>query len=76
MRLLNSFTVPLGFLTSIMLQNIETNQGTLWCNPKIFKKSLIVPKNTKIAKGGSLVQVVEQMNKKVDLTRIEKHYAL
>ena len=33
------------FLASILLQNIETNDGgTLWCNPKIFKKSLIVPK--------------------------------
>ena len=28
------------FLTSIVLQNIETNEGgTLWCNPKSFKKS-------------------------------------
>ena len=27
------------FLTSIVLQNIETNEGgTLWCNPKSFKK--------------------------------------
>ena len=27
------------FLTSIVLQNIETNEGeTLWCNPKKFKK--------------------------------------
>ena len=32
------------FLTSIVLQNIETNEGgTLWCNPKNFK-SRIVPK--------------------------------
>ena len=28
-----------NFLTSIVLQNIETNEGgTLWCNPKSFKK--------------------------------------
>ena len=28
------------FLTSIVLQNSETNEGgTLWCNPKSFKKS-------------------------------------
>ena len=27
------------FLTSIVLQNIETNEGgTLWCNPENFKK--------------------------------------
>ena len=27
------------FLTSIVLQNIETNEGgTLWCNPKNLKK--------------------------------------
>ena len=27
------------FLTSIMLQNVETNEGgILWCNPKSFKK--------------------------------------
>ena len=48
MRFLNSVTVPknvkggtlCGFLTSIVLQNIETNEGgTLWCNPKNFKKS-------------------------------------
>ena len=44
MRYLNSVTVPKnvkggpdpsGFLTSIVLQNIETNEEeTLWCNPK------------------------------------------
>ena len=52
MTFLNSVTVPKNvkggtlcdFLTSIVLQNIETNEGgTLWCNPKI-SKSLIVPK--------------------------------
>ena len=51
MRFLNSVTVPkivkggtiCNFLTSIVLQNIETNQGALWCNPKSFK-NLIVPK--------------------------------
>ena len=43
------------FLTSIVLQNIETNEGgTLWCNPKNFKKSRIVPKKSG-AKVGSLV---------------------
>ena len=37
------------FLTSIVLQNIETNEGgTLWCNPKSFKKSRIVPKKSGI----------------------------
>ena len=48
MRFLNSVTVPKNvkggtlcdFLTSIVLQNIETNEGgTFWCNPKSFKKS-------------------------------------
>ena len=48
MIFLNSVTVPknvkggtlCNFLTSIVLQNIETNEGgTLWCNPKKFKKS-------------------------------------
>ena len=48
MRLFNSITVPKNvkggpfaiFLTSIVLQNIETNQGgTLRCNPKSLKKS-------------------------------------
>ena len=48
MRFLNSVTVPKNvkggtlcdFLTSIVLQNIETNEGgTLWCHPKNFKKS-------------------------------------
>ena len=48
MRFLNSVTVPKNvkggtlcdFLTSIVLQNIETNEGgTLWCNLKNFKKS-------------------------------------
>ena len=43
MRFLNSVTVPENVkgapLTSIMLQNIETNEGEiLWCNPKNFKK--------------------------------------
>ena len=63
MRFLNSATVPknvkggpfANFLTSIALQNIETNLGgTLWCNPKNFKKSRIVPKKSG-AKVGSLV---------------------
>ena len=48
MRFFNSVTVPKNvkggtlciFLTSIVLQNIETNEeGTLCCNPKNFKKS-------------------------------------
>ena len=48
MRFLNSVTVPKNvkggtfwdFWTSIVLQNIETNEGgTLWCNLKNFKKS-------------------------------------
>ena len=43
------------FLTSTVLQNNETNEGgTLWCNPKGFEKSRIVPKKSG-AKGGSLV---------------------
>ena len=63
MRFLNSVTVPKNvkggtlwdFLTSILLQNIETNEGgTLWCNPKRFKKSIIVPKK-KWGYGASLV---------------------
>ena len=53
MRFLNSVTVPKNvkggalwdFLTSIVLQNIETNEGeTLWWNPKKFKNR-IFPKN-------------------------------
>ena len=36
---------PWDFLTSIMLQNIETNDGEyLWWNPKISKKNRIVSK--------------------------------
>ena len=43
------------FLTSNVLQNIETKEGgTIWCNPKNFKKSRIVPKKSG-AKVGSLV---------------------
>ena len=53
MRFLNNVTVLKNvkggtlwdFLTSIVLQNVETNEGgTLWCNPKSFKKSRIVLK--------------------------------
>ena len=43
------------FLTSVVLQNTEAKEGgTLWCNPKKFKKSRIVPKKSG-AKVGSLV---------------------
>ena len=43
------------FSTSIVLQNIETNEGgTLWGNPKNFKKSRIAPRKSG-AKVGSLV---------------------
>ena len=39
------------FLTSIVLQNIETNEGeTLWWNPKKVKKSRIVPKKNQSEK--------------------------
>ena len=39
---------PWDFLTSIVLQNIETNEvETLWWNPKNFKKSRTVPKKSK-----------------------------
>ena len=109
MRFLNSVTVSKNvkggtlwdFLTSIVLQNVEKNEGgTLWCNPS-FKKSRIVPK--KVGLWGILsvisrfwtsvlflfvldallrlellrlellrFDVVEQMNKKVDLTRLKK----
>ena len=66
MRFLNSVTVPQNvkgvslwdFFTSIVLKNIETNEGeTLWRNPKKFKKSRIVPKKNpreKYQKGGVL----------------------
>ena len=65
MRFLNSVAVPKNvkggtlwdFLTSIVLQNIETNEGeTLWCNQKNFKKSRIVPKKIRVknTKGGIL----------------------
>ena len=52
MRLLNSVTVPknvkrgtlCGFLTSIVLQNIETNEGGPFGAIQKVSKSLIVPK--------------------------------
>ena len=57
MRFLNSVTVPKNvkggalwdFLTSIVLQNIETNEGgTLWWNPKkVTVSKKIRVKNTK-----------------------------
>ena len=59
MRFLNSVTVPKNvkgrtlwdFLTSIVLQNIETNEGgPFGAIQKVSKKSRIVPK-----KGGFLV---------------------
>ena len=87
------------FLTSIA--NYRKNwRGTLWCNPKNFKKSRIVPKKSGANVGSlvcfrgsgrvlfflfaldallrfrllwtSVVQVVEQMNKKVDLARLKQ----
>ena len=63
MRFLNSVPVPKkvkgatlwDFLKSIVLQNVETNEGgTLWCNPKSFEKGRIVPKKSG-AMGGSSV---------------------
>ena len=63
MRFLNSVTVPKNvkggtlcdFLTSIMLQNIETNEGgPSGAIQKTSKKSCIVPKKSG-AKVGSLV---------------------
>ena len=57
MRFLNSVTVPKNvkggtfwdFLTSIVMQNIEANEGeTIWWNPKISKKSRIVPKEIRM----------------------------
>ena len=65
MRFWNSVTVPKNvkggilwdFLTSILLQNIETNEGgTLRCSSKISKKV----KNTR---------ALRVLNNKVDLTR-------
>ena len=52
MRFLNSVTVPknvkrgtlCGFLTSIVLQNIETNEGGPFGAIQKVSKSLIVPK--------------------------------
>ena len=67
MRFLNSVTVPKNvkggtlwdFLTSIVLQNIETNEGgTLWCNPKSFKKSRIVLK-----KSGAMGEILSVISK-------------
>ena len=106
MRFLNSVTVPknvkggtlCNFSTSIVLQNIETNEGvTLWCNPKSFKKSHSAEKKWGYVGILSVFSrfwtsvlfflfvldallrlellrfdVVEQMNKKVDLTRLKK----
>ena len=65
MRFLNIITVPKNvkggtlwdFLTSIVFQNIETNEReTLWWNQKSSKKSLSAEKNrVKNTKGGSYV---------------------
>ena len=54
MRFLNSVTVPKNvkggtlcdFLTSIVLQNIETNQGGLFAAIQKVSKNLIVPKQS------------------------------
>ena len=62
MRFLNSVTVPknvkkgtlCGFLTSIVLQNIETNEGGPFGAIQKVSKSLIVPKKSG-AMGGSFV---------------------
>ena len=62
MRFLNSVTVPKNvkggtlcdFLTSIVLQNIETNEGHPLVQSKKLQKSRIVPKKSG-AKVGSLV---------------------
>ena len=59
MRFLNSVTVPKNvkgwtlwdFLTSIVLQNIETNEGGPFRAIQSFKKSRIVPKKSR-AMGG------------------------
>ena len=93
MRFLYSVTVPKNvnggtlcdFSTSLVLQNIETNEGvTLWCNPKRYKKSHSAEKSGTMwgflvcfRGSGRLLEmlrfdVVEQMNKKVDLTRFKK----
>ena len=57
MTILNSLIVPKNlkggtlrdFQTSIMFQNIKKIEGgTLWYNQKIFEKSLIVPKKSKL----------------------------
>ena len=54
MRFLNIVTVPENvkwgtlrdILTSIMLQNIETNEGeTLWCNPKKIQNRKVPKKS-------------------------------
>ena len=72
MRFLNIVTVPKNvkgglrdFFTSIVLQNIETNEGeTLWWNPKNFKKSRMVPKKMRVknTKGGCNVFEVLDVN--------------
>ena len=63
MRFLNSVTVPKNikgggtlcdFLTSIVLQNIETNEGGSFGAIQKVSKSLIVPKKSGTM-GGSLV---------------------
>ena len=65
MRFLNSVTVPKNikvgtlwdFLTSIVSQNIEANEGeTLWWNPKIFLKNSHSAKKIRVknTKGGIL----------------------
>ena len=94
MRFLNSVTVPKNvkggtlcdFLTSIVLQNIETNEGGASGAIQKTSKKLLKKNGAKVCFRGcgrlfcfsfrfgraSEVGVVEQMNKKVDLSCLKK----
>ena len=69
MRFLNSVTVPKNvkegtlwdFLTTTVMQNIETNEGeTIWWNPKISKKALSAERNpSENTKGSYVFEVLD-----------------
>ena len=63
------------FLTSIVLQNIETNEvETLWWNPKNFKKIRIVPKKSNEKyRGEGVTYVYEVLD--VDVFVLDKFLA-
>ena len=66
LRILSSSTVPKtvkeGHFGFFNIHSVAKLKGALWCNPKVFVKSLTVPKkiqkrNSKIAKGDPLYAI-------------------